>query len=180
MADDKQPALIAAYQELSQSFRVAQDNRMKLASIVPVVMGIGITLLLNSSFSSSWFVTPLGLLGAVVTLTLLFYDLRQLHLACEFARLGVRIEGELGVEGHFTRRYPLLVTRVGINPIIYTIYAALIGAWVFVAFYNIANFVLILFCSFVIWVLVLSISLYSVQESRRTLGFHTSDSEKNI
>jgi hypothetical protein len=96
-----QDLLLALYKEACENWRTLLDIRFKLLALVPTISFLLIAGLLSTK---DWppAIPPqlrfvLALLGAVVTLGLFFYELRNSELYTDLGSRARRIEYELGV-----------------------------------------------------------------------------------
>jgi hypothetical protein len=82
---------------------------------------------------------PIGLFGFVVTLGLFLYELSGHQKCHRLMALGVKIEGQLKIEGQFTHRFASIMRSRYQKLIIEktlaacVIYSAVLAAWIFVA-----------------------------------------------
>src|SRR5437763_2009149 len=133
----------ALYQEVCNSYRALDDLRMRVLGFLPLVSGVGIFFLLNNSVigtssrgqstSFAQFLLPLGLIGAIVTVGLFFYDLRAMQLRRSLVTTGYEIEHSLGIAGQFTNRPSHRFGFIGDTGGSTLIYTVVISGWVFSA-----------------------------------------------
>ncbi len=136
---DYRTALRAAYTEVCRSYDRIDDFRAKLLGFLPLVSGTGLFFLLGragtnaGNAGSPELLVPAGVFGFVVTLGLLFYELRGIQRCIRLTTVGKAFEGRLGVEGWF-RRWPHSVWRFINEPIAAAlIYPSVLAAWMFLA-----------------------------------------------
>lgn len=131
------------YQEVCNSYRALDDLRMRVLGFLPLVSGVGIFFLLNNSVigtssrgqptSFAQFLLPIGLIGAIVTLGLFFYDIRAMQLRSSLVKTGWEIEHSLMIAGQFTNRPPHRFGFIGDTGGSTLIYIVVIAGWVFSA-----------------------------------------------
>jgi hypothetical protein len=141
----------ALYQEVCISFRALDDLRMRVLGLLPLVSGIGIFFLLNNSVIGTssrgqptyfaQFLLPLGLIGAIVTLGLFFYDMRANQVKGSLIKTGWEIEHSLVIAGQFTNRPPSRFGLIGDTVGSTLIYTVVISGWVFSALISISPLV---------------------------------------
>lgn len=122
------------YEECCRSYHRIDDFRAKLLGLLPLVSGGGIFLSLlevnNESLREHLF--PIGVFGFVVTIGLLFYELRGVQRCIRLAKLGKQIEEKHGVTGQFSG-WPHSVFRFINEPIAAgLIYSMVLAAWIYV------------------------------------------------
>ncbi len=127
-----------AYQEVCTSYHAIDDFRAKLLGFLPLASGTGIFFLLNMN-TIFVYLGPIGLFGFVVTLGLFLYELSGHQKCHRLMALGVKIEGQLKIEGQFTHRFASIMRSRYQKLIIEktlaacVIYSAVLAAWIFVA-----------------------------------------------
>ncbi|HYT42315.1 MAG TPA: hypothetical protein VEP90_08205, partial [Methylomirabilota bacterium] len=129
------------------SYRAIDDLRMRVFGFLPLVSGVGIFFLLNNSVigtssrgqptSFAQFLLPIGLIGAIVTLGLFFYDIRAIQLRSSLVKTGKKIEHSLGI-GQFTTRPQDRFGIIGDTRGSTLIYTVVIAGWVFSALISIS------------------------------------------
>jgi hypothetical protein len=136
---DKRKALITAYQEVCRSYERIDDFRAKLLGFLPLVSGTGLFFLLTrgdmniGGRGSAELLVPAGIFGMIVTVGLLFYELRGVQRCIRLEHVGIAFERQLGVYGRF-RRWPHSVGRFINEPVADAfIYSAVFAAWMFLA-----------------------------------------------
>jgi hypothetical protein len=136
---DKRKALITAYQEVCRSYERIDDFRAKLLGFLPFVSATGLFFLLTRGDMNirdrgrAELLVPAGVFGLVVTVGLLFYELRGVQRCIRLENVGKAFERQIGVDGRF-RRWPHSVARFINEPIADAlIYSATLGAWMFLA-----------------------------------------------
>jgi hypothetical protein len=136
---DHRAALTTAYAEVCRSYDRIDDFRAKLLGFLPLVSGTGLFFLLETADTNVGYrdspelLVPAGIFGFVITLGLLFYELRGIQRCIRLATVGRAFEGQMGVEGWF-RRWPHSVGRFINEPIAAAfIYPGVLAAWMFLA-----------------------------------------------
>lgn len=134
--------LSATYAEVCRSYERIDDFRAKLLGILPLVSGAGLFLLAGKNEVSADKVhnkelfVLLGVFGFVVTLGLLFYELRGIQRCIRLATVGAALEYQMGIEGRF-RRWPYSVGRFINEPIAAAfIYSAVLASWIFLTVFQ--------------------------------------------
>src|SRR5215471_1915669 len=132
------PSLPTLYQAICTSYNAITDWRAKLLGFLPLASGAGIFYLLNNAFTGSQTNTiitdnllPIGLVGALVTLGLFFYDVRAIQIRHSLIEMGTALEPSLGHAGQFSHRPDSY--GHGINDLVGStlIYFAIMAGWVF-------------------------------------------------
>jgi hypothetical protein len=125
------------YDQVCVNVRTTDDISFKLLGLVPLVSGVGITVLLSKDISS--FSLPIlvfvGIFGAVVTFALYRWELKNTHLCLWLIRLGSDLERHhFGLtQGQFLDRPPepaFLGWRISKRTAEKIIYSAAIVAWI--------------------------------------------------
>ena len=142
-SSDSQTALRAAYTEVCQSYERIDDFRAKLLGFLPLASGTGLFLLLERGGAnvegrgSAYPLVAAGIFGFVVTVGLLFYELRGIQRCIRLATVGRAFEQQLGVEGRF-RRWPHSLRRVINEPVASAlVYSGVLAGWAFLALFSI-------------------------------------------
>jgi hypothetical protein len=105
-----QKILLAEYQEVCKSHSGITDFRAKLLALVPIASGTGVGLLViqgkgGVSGTGAGLLIGLGIFGAVVTIGLFLYELRQIDVCKQLRNHAAWIESQLGIEaGQFGGR----------------------------------------------------------------------------
>jgi len=106
----RQKILLAEYQELCKSHSGITDFRAKLLAFLPIASGTGVGLLVfqsksHASDAEAGLLIGLGIFGAVVTIGLFLYELRQIDVCKQLRNHAAGIERQLGIEaGQFGGR----------------------------------------------------------------------------
>jgi len=106
----RQKILLAEYQEVCKSHSGITDFRAKLLAFLPIASGTGVGLLVfqskgEASDSGSGLLIGLGIFGAIVTIGLFLYELRQIDVCKQLRNHATWIERQLGIEaGQFGGR----------------------------------------------------------------------------
>jgi hypothetical protein len=111
------------YQELSKSLQVIDDFRARLLALLPLSSGAGIFLLLRTSDDGNGgnpeYLGAIGVIGALISLGLYFFELREMIVCSHLLNVGRRLECEMGFDrGQFRGRPPpslsqlLVLTRL--------------------------------------------------------------------
>jgi hypothetical protein len=136
--------LRTVYEQLCNSYRAIDDFRTKLLGFLPLVTGGGLILLTGRADEvRREFFRPLGLLGIAVTIGLLAYELFGIKKCHEMIRAGKDLECKLGLPvddrnkpaGQFLRRPDHLLGLVNEPFAAAVIYPAVLGAWIYLAFF---------------------------------------------
>jgi hypothetical protein len=126
-----------AYAEVCQSYHLIDDFRAKLLGFLPLVSGTGIFLLFSDTFIkntnlSSKYLSVIGIFGSIVTLGLLFYELRGIQRCIRLRFVGEQLEESMHLQGQF-KQWPHSVGRFINEPIAAgMIYSMVLAAWVYV------------------------------------------------
>jgi hypothetical protein len=141
---DQTKFLTTAYVEVCRSYERIDDFRAKLLGFLPVVSGTGLLFILTRADmnfgdrGSPELLVPAGLFGLVVTVGLLFYELRGVQRCIRLHTVGWSLEGQMGVEGRF-RRWPHSIGRFVNEPIATAlIYPGVLAAWMFLAVFSLS------------------------------------------
>ena len=106
----RQKILLAEYQEVCKSHSGITDFRAKLLALLPIASGTGVGLLVfqtksEASDSGPGLLIGLGIFGAIVTIGLFLYELRQIDVCKQLRNHATWIERQLGIEaGQFGGR----------------------------------------------------------------------------
>ena len=106
----RQKILLAEYQEVCKSHSGITDFRAKLLALLPIASGTGVGLLVfqsksEASGSGPGLLIGLGVFGAIVTIGLFLYELRQIDVCKQLRNHATWIERQLGIEaGQFGGR----------------------------------------------------------------------------
>jgi hypothetical protein len=128
---------MAAYDEVCRSYERIDDFRAKLLGFLPLVSGTGLFFLLERANvgdpGNAELLVPAGLFGFVVTVGLLFYELRGIQRCIRLASVASAFERQMGVLGRF-RQWPHSLGRFVNEPIAAAfIYSGVLAAWTFLA-----------------------------------------------
>lgn len=120
---DQKPQLFwDEYVEACKSHAAITDFRAKLLALLPISSATGIGLLVlqvggDVEKVDSYLLLGLGLFGAVVTIGLFFYELRQIDICKQLRNHAAWIEKELGIAaGQFSGRRERLSIREAFLP----------------------------------------------------------------
>jgi len=133
MADDPSTTV---YQTICTSYNAITDWRAKLLGFLPLASGAGVFYLLNSSVTSNaatkHYLLPIGLVGALVSLGLFFYDLRAIQVKDALVKAGGVIEDTLGMSNGPFQTRPHSFLHV-INDVVGSslIYLSVMAGWSF-------------------------------------------------
>jgi hypothetical protein len=114
--------LLTEYQEVCKSHTAITDFRAKLLALLPITSGTGIGLLViqgngEPSRTEASLLVALGIFGALVTVGLFLYELRQIDVCKQLRNHAGWIEKELGIEaGQFGGRRGRLSLRDVYSP----------------------------------------------------------------
>lgn len=132
-------ALKTIYDQLCTSYHSVDDFRAKLLGILPLVSGVAIFNLLEK-VEKPINLFPIGILGAFTTLGLLIYELKGIQKCTGYIEFGFEIEKTILKTspthlGHFgSLKTGRKISNVFSEPVASAfVYAAVIGAWMFVA-----------------------------------------------
>jgi hypothetical protein len=107
---ERRQILLAEYQEVCKSHTGITDFRAKLLALLPIASGAGVGLLVvqgqaELSTTQAGLLVALGIFGAVVTVGLFLYELRQVDICKQLRNHATWIEKQLGIEaGQFGGR----------------------------------------------------------------------------
>jgi hypothetical protein len=136
LSDEQREILRILYGEVCNTWRALLDVRFKLLGLVPFVTVAVLVVLLPDSGSAtlleSWSAAVICLLGLVVTLGLLIYEIRNSELYDDLVSRGRRIEAELGIHtGIFRGRRMPKRPIVHHGTAIFLIYLAALAGWAY-------------------------------------------------
>ena len=130
---------VAVYQEVCKSYHALEDFRAKLLGFLPLASGAGIFFLLGvNGKPSASYLTPIGLVGAGITLGLLAYELRNSQLSRVLRDAGKELEESLLTKGQFRHLHDALDRLVGTMLGGSLVYAAVFAGWVYVALVSVS------------------------------------------
>jgi hypothetical protein len=127
-----------AYDEVCRSYERIDDFRAKLLGLLPLASGTGLLFLIKTPEGSNVasgveIFAFAGTFGFVVTIGLLFYELRGIQRCIRLAKVGASLERQMGVQGRFAM-WPESVGRIINEPVAAGfIYAAVLASWSFLA-----------------------------------------------
>ncbi|WP_373494801.1 hypothetical protein [Aquiflexum sp.] len=147
MADtpyENNEALKTIYDQLCTSYHSVDDFRAKLLGILPLVSGVAIFEILGKVETPSY-LSPIGFLGVITTLGLLIYEMKGILKCDGYIKAGLEIEKILLKTlptniGHFgslvkgDKKSNFITVPVASA----FVYAAVIGAWTFVATFKLS------------------------------------------
>jgi len=141
MAEQNQTAnkesVVAIYDQVCTSYGRIDDFRAKLLGLLPLFAGVGIFSLVrkkDEGFPTEALVAA-GAFGAVVTIGLLFYELRGVQRCIGLATLGKSLERKMKVSGQFVC-WPHSIGRFINEPLAAGfVYSAVLAAWSWVGTY---------------------------------------------
>jgi hypothetical protein len=115
--EERRKLLLAEYQEVCKSHAGITDFRAKLLALLPIASGAGIGLVVIQgdealSAVGAGLLIALGVFGAIVTIGLFLYELRQIDVCKHLRNHAAWIEKELGIDaGQFGGRRERLSLR---------------------------------------------------------------------
>lgn len=116
LPEEMRNILLAEYQEVCKSHAGITDFRAKLLALLPIASGTGVVLALQANPSPGLLVA-LGIFGALVTVGLFLYELRQIDVCKQLRNHAQWIEERLGIEaGQFGGRRERLSLREVYSP----------------------------------------------------------------
>ena len=138
---DRDQILLAEYTEVCKTYHAISDFRGKLLALLPIVSGVGISLLISKNHSEgSSHLLAAGIFGLLVTLGLFFYELRGIQKCKSLIILGGKIESELKIKlGQFRDRPRRIAGFIGAETAGWVIYTAVLLAWLYVAWLGICG-----------------------------------------
>ena len=132
------------YDQVCNAHNGIADFRAKLLALLPIASGAGIFLLLNKDLDGRTMphLVAIGIFGATVTLGLFVYELVGIHRCLTLRKCGHALEEKLLPKMHLGRFTPYpeenyLFVKVPVASLI--VYAAVIGAWTYVAVIGLAS-----------------------------------------
>lgn len=98
----REKILLAEYQEVCKSHSGITDFRAKLLALLPIASGAGVGLLViqgrgEALDTGAGLLIGLGIFGAVVTVGLFLYELRQIDVCKQLRNHAAWIESQLGI-----------------------------------------------------------------------------------
>ena len=122
------------YADVGANYRAIDDLRLKLLGLLPLATSAGIFLVLKPDSGPPGDITVLGgIFGAVVTVSLFFYEVHGVEKCAHFIRRGQQLELQAGVPGSFTKRPHKIFGVVSELLPGAIIYPASLAGWIFVA-----------------------------------------------
>jgi len=132
MADE----LKTTYEETCKWYHAIDDFRAKLLGFLPFVSGTGIFFLSKDVVVGKDYLALAGLLGFLITLGLLFYELRGLQRCIRLRNVAKDLEEQMAVFGPF-RLWPTSLYGLVNEPMAACIiYPAVLAAWIYFAIHN--------------------------------------------
>jgi quercetin dioxygenase-like cupin family protein len=130
--------LSTSYQTVCQSYERIDDFRAKLLGLLPLASGAGFVLVVVEADKSgvgalSSVLIPIGVLGALITVGLLFYEARGIQKCVRLISVGEDLEDAMGIPGRFRRWPDPLWTFVNEPNASGIVYSSVLAGWVFVA-----------------------------------------------
>ena len=130
------------YEQTNETFRMLADIRFKLLAFVPTISGVGVTLAAQATDHETGL--ALGLIGLVVTLGIIIYELRNTQIYDATVHRAKWLEVSLGMRlctknmkagGLFNER-PARAKLVANIPLwhdlgLALVYAAAVGGWIY-------------------------------------------------
>ncbi|SRR5712691_6217845 len=119
---ERRQILLSEYEEVCKSHAGITDFRAKLLAFLPITSGAGVGLLVTQatgglSKTLAGLLIALGIFGAVVTVALFFYELRQIDVCKQLRNHAAWLEQQLGIEaGQFGGRRGRLSVRDVYSP----------------------------------------------------------------
>jgi hypothetical protein len=134
LSDSERALLQLVYAEVCTTWRALVDVRFKLLALVPFASVAVLVVILPDTGSTERLKGLAGALiaviGFLVTLGLLFYELRNSQLHNDLISRGRRIEAELGIQtGIFRGRTKPQYPFVNHSTAIFIIYGAALAGW---------------------------------------------------
>jgi hypothetical protein len=127
-----QESLRMGYSEVCKSYHAVRDAQLKLLALLPVIMGVGVSLLIHQKLAPLHYYV-VGGLGASFTVGLYLYGARADEHASALIKHGALLETELKLpkgQGQFRDRTPPGFRGfLGYTPALILIYSALVVAW---------------------------------------------------
>jgi hypothetical protein len=131
-----------AYAEVCKSYQAVRETQLKLLAILPVIMGVAVSLLFNQDKKdfSAFHYYVVGGLGAAFTIGLYLHGLRADQHATALCKHGALLEKELHFPvGQFKDRPSLRLRFLGYTLSFTLIYLALLVAWVCLIYVRMAS-----------------------------------------
>jgi len=128
------------YGQVCTSYHAIEQMRLKLLSFLPLSSGAGIFLLLTTPGASPatasavhTFLTPIGAVGACITVGLFTYELRATQNSIALTTAGKQLERVAGTSGAFTALPHSFGYIINYLFAAVLIYSAVFAGWVYVA-----------------------------------------------
>lgn len=127
------------YDEVCRSYHAIHNFRANLLALLPIASGFGGLMLLTKTDSLRTFFTPIGILGAIVTVGLYIYEVRGTHRCFELKKVAKELEKLLGLNSKTAQflgepKPVFRVVREGVAGGI--IYLSVLIGWVLIAVYG--------------------------------------------
>jgi hypothetical protein len=102
-AHDASPEdVLLAYQEICRSLNVIDDFRARLLALLPLSSGAGIFLLLTTApedgNGSPDYLGPIGVIGALISLGLAIFEVREIRICRHLVSAGARLEVRMKID----------------------------------------------------------------------------------
>ncbi|MEM9607829.1 MAG: hypothetical protein AAGA99_10445 [Actinomycetota bacterium] len=128
--------LRAMHQEVAAAWRQLTDVRFKLLALIPVVSGIGLFSLLDTSSAAAsspqWARSLAAAFGAVITVGLYLYDRRNSQLYDDLISRGKHLEHAMGFSSGVFQGRLKSTTPISHGAALRVIYSATLLAWLLV------------------------------------------------
>ncbi len=137
MTNDETP--LQVYSALSANLKLLQETRFRLLTVLPAATVGALALITGSAGIDGREQALIGGLGAIITLALYMYDVRNSALIESMRANGEQLEKQLGVIiGQFVRvdapkRKVLAIVPAAHREALHMIYLACLVAWIIVA-----------------------------------------------
>ncbi len=145
ISDDKRDDsrnMAVGYEELCKTYNAIRDFRAKLLGFLPLASGGGIFLLLEKS--ESGYLIPIGLIGALVTLGLWFYEKHNMNRCHNLIKRGAEWETSLTGNGGQFQDHPLKKEPDKMSLVIVAarfVYGSVFAGWLFVVYVGVRQYV---------------------------------------
>ncbi len=123
--------LQTAYQETCKTYHNIDDFRAKLLGFLPLASGAGIFFLSKKEGVNGNILAYAGLLGFIITLGLLIFELYGIENCIRIIRVGRHLEEKMNILGQFRLRPKPFLCFIDVPIASGIIYPAVLACWMF-------------------------------------------------
>ncbi len=165
--------LKTAYQETCKTYHNIDDFRAKLLGLLPLASGAGIFFLSKDNIPGNEnhnILAGAGLLGFIITLGLLIFELRGIQYCIRIISVGKLLERKMKIYGQFRLRPKPFCHFIDVPIASGIIYPAVLAAWIFLFVHSLPHpfntfclpyvVAILVFCVFVSIIIVIVLFAY--------------------